>query len=478
MNKKIIFHTLGWVLLIEAICMIMPLICAMVYRETEALSFAYTILGTAIIGFTLTKLPIKTKSMYAKEGLIIVALSWIVMSLAGSVPFVISGYIPSFTDALFETVSGFTTTGASILTNVEALPKSLLFWRSFTHWIGGMGVLVFLLAILPISGANNMHLMRAESPGPTVSKLVPRIKSTAKILYAIYSVMTITEIIFLLLGGMSPFEAIIHALGTAGTGGFGIKNNSIEGYSPYLQNVITVFMLLFGINFSLYYLMLTKHFKEAIKSSELRTYLGLFAVASIFICINILPQANSISEALRLSCFQVASVMTTTGYSTCNFDLWPTFSKTILVILMFIGASAGSTGGGIKVSRIIVVVKSIGKELKTMIHPKSVRKLTVDGHAVEHETVRGINVFLAAYACIFVISLLIIALDNQSFTTSFTAVTSAINNIGPGLDAVGPAANFSILSPLSKLVMIFDMLAGRLEIFPILILFSSFTYKK
>ncbi len=478
MNKKIIFHTLGWVLLIEAICMILPLICAMIYREREVLSFAYTIAGVAIIGFGLTKLPIKSKSIYAKEGLIIVALSWIVMSVAGAVPFVISGHIPSFIDALFETVSGFTTTGASILTNVEALPNSLLFWRSFTHWIGGMGVLVFLLAILPISGANNIHLMRAESPGPTVSKLVPRIKSTAKILYAIYSVMTVIQIILLILGDMEPFEAILYSMGTAGTGGFGIKNNSVEGYSPYLQNVITVFMLLFGINFSLYYLALTKRFKEAINSSELKTYLGLFAVASIFICINILPQVKSIPDALRLSCFQVASIMTTTGYSTCNFDLWPTFSKTILVILMFIGACAGSTGGGIKVSRIVVVVKSIGKELKTMIHPKSVRKLTVDGHAVEHETVRGINVFLAAYACIFVASLLIVALDNQSFTTSFTAVASAINNIGPGLDAVGPAASFSILSPVSKLVLSFDMLAGRLEILPILILFSTFTYKK
>ena len=478
MNKKMIFHTLGWVLLIEAICMILPLICGMIYKEQEVLSFAYTMGLIAIVGFILIKLPLKSKSLYAKEGLIIVALSWIVMSLAGCIPFIISGYIPSFTDALFETVSGFTTTGASILTDVEALPKSLLFWRSFTHWIGGMGVLVFLLAILPMSGANNMHLMRAESPGPSVSKLVPRIRSTAKILYAIYSALTIIEIIFLLAGGMSPFESILHAFGTAGTGGFGIKNNSIEGYSPYLQNVITVFMMLFGVNFSIYYLALTKHFKEIIKSTELKTYLGLFAIASIFICINILPQVSGVAEGLRLSCFQVATVMTTTGYSTCNFDLWPTFSKTILVLLMFIGASAGSTGGGIKVSRIIVVIKSIGKEIRTLIHPKSVRKITVDGHVVEHETVRGINVFLAAYACIFVFSLLIIALDNQSFTTSFTAVTSAINNIGPGLDAVGPAANFSIFSPLSKLVLVFDMLAGRLEIFPMLVLFSSFTYKK
>ena len=478
MNKKMIFHTLGWVLLIEAICMILPLICGMIYREREVLSFAYTIAAVAIVGFALIKLPLKSKSLFAKEGLIIVALSWIIMSLAGCIPFIISGHIPSFTDALFETVSGFTTTGASILTNVEALPRSLLFWRSFTHWIGGMGVLVFLLAILPISGANNMHLMRAESPGPSVSKLVPRIKSTAKILYTIYSVLTLIEIVFLLFGGMSPFEAILHSFGTAGTGGFGIKNNSIEGYSPYLQNVITVFMMLFGVNFSIYYLALTNHFKEILKSTELKTYLGLFAIASIFICVNILPQASGITEALRLSCFQVATVMTTTGYSTCNFDLWPTFSKTILVLLMFIGASAGSTGGGIKVSRILVVVKSIGKELRTMIHPKSVRKITVDGHTVEHETVRGINVFFAAYACIFVVSLLIITLDNQSFTTSFTTVVSAINNIGPGLDAVGPAANFSILSPLSKFVMIFDMLAGRLEIFPMLVLFYRFTYKK
>lgn len=478
MNKKMIFHTLGWVLLIEAISMILPIICGMIYREREVLSFAYTILATGIIGLILIKLPVKSKSLFAKEGLVIVALSWIVMSIAGAAPFVISGHIPSITDALFETVSGFTTTGASILTNIEVLPKSILFWRSFTHWLGGMGVLVFLLAILPISGANNMHLMRAESPGPSVSKLAPRIKSTAKILYAIYSALTVIEIILLLIGGMPPFEAIVHAFGTAGTGGFGVKNNSIAGYSPYLQNVITVFMLLFGANFSVYYLVLTKRFKEAIKSSELRAYFAIFAIASIFICINILPQVSSISEALRLSCFQVSSIMTTTGYATHDFDLWPTFSKTILVLLMFIGACAGSTGGGIKVSRIIVVAKSIGKELRTLVHPKSVRKITVDNHVVEHETVRGINVFIAAYASIFVVSLLIIALDNQSFTTSFTAVASAINNIGPGLDAVGPTANFSILSPLSKFVLIFDMLAGRLEIFPMLVLFSKFTYKK
>lgn len=478
MNYKIILHTLGWVLNIEAAAMLLPLICAVAFGEPYVALFAFCIALCLLFGLPLTIKKPPKKSMYAREGFITVALSWIVLSIFGAFPFFISGFIPNFIDALFETVSGFTTTGASILTDVEALPKSLLFWRSFTHWIGGMGVLVFLVALLPLSGGNNLYLIKAESPGPSVSKLVPKVRSTAKILYEMYLGLTIIEIILLLLGGLDLFSALTLSFGSAGTGGFAILNSGCASYSPYVQNVITVFILLFGIDFSLYYLLLLGKFKSILHSEELKSYLGIVALSIIVIAFNCRHLYESLETTFRHAAFQVASIITTTGYSTTDFNLWPELSKTILVTLMFMGACAGSTGGGIKVSRIIILVKSIFKEISTAIHPKSVRKLTLNKRPVEHEVVRGVNVYMAAYIIIFVVSILVISLDNFNFTTNFTAIAATLNNIGPGLDAVGPTQNLSVFSSLSKLVMIGDMLIGRLEIFPILVLFAPSSWRK
>ena len=382
MNYKIIAYTLGWVLNIESACLILPLICSLIYKENTTFALAVCIAICLALGISLSIKTPKNKSLYAKEGFVTVALAWIVMSIFGCLPFVISGYIPSFIDALFETVSGFTTTGASILSDVEALPKSLLFWRSFTHWIGGMGVLVFIIAILPLSGGNNMHLIKAESTGPSVGKIVPKVKSTAKILYGLYILLTVIEIALLLFNGMDLFSAITLSFGTAGTGGFGILNSSCGDYTPAIQVIITVFMLLFGVNFSLYYLLLLGRVKDVLKSSELKTYFAVVALATICICINCMDMFKSVGEALRHSAFQVASIITTTGYSTCDFDLWPSFSKTILVLLMFLGACAGSTGGGIKVSRIIILFKSILKEVKIAVHAESTHKITMDVHMI------------------------------------------------------------------------------------------------
>lgn len=478
MNYKVVLHTLGWVLNFEALCMLLPLICAAVYGEPYTLTFAVCIAVCLFFGILCTVNIPKNRSMYSREGYITVALSWIALSIFGALPFYFSGTIPRFEDALFETVSGFTTTGASILTDVDAMPRCMLFWRSFTHWIGGMGVLVFLVAILPLSGGTNMHLLRAESPGPSVGKLVPKIKSTAKILYGIYTVLTIIQIILLLCGGMSLFEALTISFGTAGTGGFAVRSSGMADYSSYIQNVVTVFMIIFGIDFSVYYLILMRRFKSALRSDEVRAYLGIIAAATVIICINSYGAFRGLGDALKHSAFQVASIITTTGYATVDFDRWPELSKAVLVVLMFIGACAGSTGGGIKVSRIVILFKTIVKELKITAHPKSVHKVTMSGRQIEHETVRAINVFIASYLMIFVASFLILSIDNFSFTTNFTAVATTINNVGPGLDLVGPVRNFSIYSPLSKLVMIFNMLVGRLEIFPMLILFSPYTWKK
>lgn len=478
MNHRIITYTLGWVLNIEGVCLLLPLICSLLYKDSCSLLFLLCAGLCLVCGAALSLRQPKKKAMYAKEGFVIVALSWIVMSIFGALPFYLSGYIPNYIDALFETVSGFTTTGASVLSDVEALPKSLLFWRSFTHWIGGMGVLVFLVAILPLSGGGNMHLIKAESPGPAVSKLVPKVKSSAKILYGIYIIFTLLEVIFLLFGGMTLFEAFTLSFGTAGTGGFGLLNSSIGEYSSYVQIVITVFMIIFGIDFSLYYLILLRRFKTAVKSEELRAYIGIIAVSVILITVNCRGLYESLFEAIKHSAFQVSSIITTTGFSTVDFDLWPSFSKTILVMLMFCGACAGSTGGGIKVSRLLILFKSICREIRIAAHPRMTKKITVNGRVVEHETVRNINVFLAVYIVIFFASLLIISLDNFGFTTNFTAVAAAFNNIGPGLAEVGPTRNFSLYSPLSTLVLTFDMLAGRLEIFPLLVMLSPYTWKK
>ena len=478
MNYKRIFHTLGLVLCCEAGCMLLPLICAIIYKETVWSDFFVCIALCLAAGIILAMQNSKNKEIYAKEGFIIVALSWIIMSVFGAMPFVISGAIPNFIHALFETVSGFTTTGATILSDVEVLPKSLLFWRSFTHWIGGMGVLVFLVALLPMSGGNNLHLMRAESTGPSVNKLVPKVKSSAKILYGIYIGMTLILVILLLAGGMSLFDALTHAFGTAGTGGFGIKNSGLSDYSPYIQVIITIFMALFGIDFSVYFIILMRKFKLLLRADEVKTYIGIILISTALICLNCYSVFGNIWTSLRHSAFQVSSIITTTGFATVDFDKWPELSKAILVLLMFVGACSGSTGGGIKVSRIVIFCKSIGKEIMYAAHPKSVKKTMMNGRIIEHETIRVINVYMAAYLVIFVASVLLISIDNFDFTTNFTAIAATLNNIGPGLAKVGPAANFSIYSPFSLIVMTFDMLIGRLEIFPMLVLFSKYTWKK
>lgn len=478
MNYRMIGYTLGWVLNFEAGLMLLPLICSIIYGEKCVESFILCILICLLFGIPLVLKRPKKLDMYSKEGFVIVALAWIIMSLFGCLPFIISGAIPNFIDAFFETVSGLTTTGASILSDVEALPKGIIFWRSFTHWIGGMGVLVFLVAILPLSGGSNMYLMKAESPGPSVTKLVPRVKSTAKILYGIYATLTFVLIIFLLTGKMSLFDAITTAFGTAGTGGFGIKNNSIAGYSSYIQIVVTIFMIIFGVNFSIYYLLLMKKFKDIFRSDELKAYIFIIVLATALISINAYSHFDGVFSAIKHSAFQVSSIITTTGFYTKDFNLWPEFSKIIIVLLTFMGASAGSTGGGIKVSRILILLKTIKKELKIAAHPKSVHKVSLDGHPIEHEVMRSANVYMIAYIAIFVVTLLLISLDNFDFTTNFTAIATTINNVGPGLSMVGPVENFSIFSPFSKLILSFTMLIGRLEIFPMLVLFAPSKWKR
>ncbi len=420
----------------------------------------------------------KSTVFYAREGFVAVSLSWIVLSITGALPLFLSGEFPSYTDALFETISGLTTTGASILTDVEALSKCNLFWRSFTHWIGGMGVLVLILAILPLAGGYNMYLMRAESPGPTVGKLVPRVKHTARILYEMYIFMTVIQIILLLITGMSPFASMTLAFGTAGTGGFGVLNSSIGSYSVASQAVITVFMILFGINFNVYYLIRVRKPQQAFQHEEMRYYLGIIFAAVLMITINIRGSFHSLLEAFHHAAFQVASIITTTGYSTVDFNVWPEFSKFILVMLMFIGACAGSTGGGIKVSRVVIMLKLVKNELSYLIHPKRVRQIHFEQHVVNKDILRSISVFFIAYALIYGGSVLLITLDNLDFTTNFTAVAATLNNIGPGLSQVGPASNFSVFSQPAKYVLMFDMLAGRLELFPLLLLFTPSTWKR
>ncbi|MBR2296699.1 MAG: TrkH family potassium uptake protein [Clostridia bacterium] len=485
MNFHIIKRTLGWILLFEALFFIVPLITAIVYGEGELVSFLVSMSICIALGVVCLIGKPKSEYIYAKEGFVIVALSWIVMSIFGALPFWLSGSIPSFVDALFETVSGFTTTGATIISTgaqVEALPKCILIWRSFTHWVGGMGVLVFIMAFLPLSGARNMHIMRAESPGPTVDKLVPRVKTTAAVLYSIYLAMTAIQFVLLISGGAAPFDALNISFSTAGTGGFSIKADGMAGYSPYIQIVTTVFMILFSINFNSYYMLIRGKLKDAF-NTEVRVFLIIVLIAIIAITLNVLLTPSetydySVGEAIRHSAFSVGSIISTTGFVTENFDLWPAFSKTILVILMFIGACAGSTGGGLKVSRCIILGKGALHELKMAIHPKQVRKITIDKRSVESETVRTVSSYLVAYIIIYVISMLIISLDCQDLETNFTAVAATINNVGPGLSAVGPAGNFAFFSDISKIVFIFDMLAGRLEVFPMLILFSASTWKK
>ena len=478
MNYSIIVYIIGWILNLEAALMLLPSLTALLYHEHDGVFFLITIAICLAIGIPMTrKKPSKTV-FYAREGFVTVALSWIVLSIFGACPFVISGSIPDPVNALFETVSGFTTTGASILTDVEALSHCMLLWRSFTHWIGGMGVLVFLLALLPLTGGYHMNLMKAESPGPSVGKLVPKVQSTAKYLYTIYLALTVLEFIFLAIGRMPLFDNICLSFGTAGTGGFGVKNSSCGDYTPYQQGVITVFMILFGVNFNAYFFIITRKFVQAFKMEEIRAYLGVIVFSIVAISVNTLRFFGGFGLALRHAAFQVGSIITTTGFSTVDFNQWPSFSKTILVGLMFLGACAGSTGGGVKVSRFLILAKTVKKELLLYLHPNAVRKVKLDGKPLAHEVVRSTNIFIIVYILIFGFSLLLISLDNFDFTTNFTAVAATMNNIGPGLELVGPAENFSLYSYGAKLVLIFDMLAGRLELFPLLLLFFRNTWKK
>ena len=478
MNYSIVLYILGCVLKFESAFLVLPALVGLIYREHASVSYLAVAVLCLILGVLLTHKKPRSTNLYTREGFVAVALSWIIMSIFGAIPFVLTGDIPFYVDALFETISGFTTTGSSILTDVESISKASLFWRSFSHWIGGMGVFVFIMAILPMMGGSTMNLMKAESPGPSVSKLVPHVKDTAKILYGIYIAITICEATILRALGMPLFDSLTTTFGTVGTGGFGIRNDSIAGYSPAIQITITVFMILSGINYTAYFYILTGKIKELFKIEEVRWYLAIIFGSVAVITWNVRSLYPTFSETLRHAFFQVGSIITTTGYATTDFDLWPALSKTLLVTLMFIGACAGSTSGGIKVSRILILLKTIRKELSLIIHPRQVKKIRMDGHPVDHETLRSANVFLVVYFVLLLTSMLLISVDEFDFSTNFTSVVTVLNNIGPGLNLVGPTQNFSIFSPFSKFVLMFDMLAGRLELFPIMILLMPSTWKR
>lgn len=477
MNGSIIRYILGKVLKIEGALLLLPCLTGLVYQEREGFAFLTVAAICVALGQLMSwKKPTDTL-FYLKEGCVTTALSWIVLSAFGALPFVLTGEIPSFTDAMFEMVSGFTTTGSSILTDVEAMSHATNIWRCFAHWVGGMGVLVFLLAIVPLNGGSNMNLMKAESPGPSVGKLVPKVKSTARILYIIYFVMTVIQLVLMICCGMPVFDALCTAFGSAGTGGFGIKADSMASYSPTIQWIVTIFMILFGVNFNAYYYIVFGKVRKALGMEEVRWYFIIILASTAFITWNILPMYGGVFTSLTHAAFQVGTIITTTGYATTNFDLWPSASKTILVLLMLIGACAGSTGGGFKVSRLVILVKSIVREMNSYIHPKSVRKVKFDGAPVEQELLHSIQVYLAVYVLLFAGSVFLISLENYDLVTTFTAVATTFNNIGPGLALIGPAGNFSFFSDFSKWVMIFDMLAGRLELFPLLILFHPTLWK-
>ena len=479
MNYKMMGRFVAQIVTIEAVFMLPAMLISGCYGEWTAVAgFAWTLLIMLTVSGALFALCRRTHTIFgAREGLVCVGVGWIVLSALGCLPFVFSNSIPRYIDAFFEIVSGFTTTGSSVLGDVEALPKGMLYWRSFSHWLGGMGVLVFLLALAPTGGQGfTMHLLRAESPGPDVGKLVPKMRKTASILYLIYVGITVLNVIFLLLGDMHWLEALCTAFGTVGTGGYGVRNDSLVSYSPYIQNVTTVFMLLCGINFSCYYLLLLGNFRSIFKDEELRTYLLLVAGAIVLITLDVRDLYDSLADTLRHSAFTVSTIITTTGYGTTDFDLWPTFSKGILMLLMVVGACAGSTGGGFKIARMLLVVKSLGRNIRQLLSPRRVQVIRNNGKAVSEQVLDNTNAYLAAYVVIIIASFLVVSLDNQSVETTFTAVLACFNNIGPGFDAVGPTCNFSGLSDLSKLVLSLDMLAGRLEIFPILALFSRNTW--
>ena len=479
MNITAILNIIGHVMKYEIILLLIPFFVALFYGQGDANAFLYTVLLMIPIALILIKIKGKKNEIYAKEGFLTVGLAWIVISFFGALPFVFSGAIPSLVDAFFETSSGFTTTGASILTEIQSLPKGILFWRSFTHWVGGMGFLIFILALMPTFSGNTIHLLKAESPGPTPGKIVPKIKQTAKILYAIYFVLTLIETI-LKSAGLSWYDSIIHALGTAGTGGFSNMNASVAAFNnPAVEWIITIFMLLFGVNFVLYFQLIRGNVKAFFKSEELKWYLIAVFASIIIIAVNIIPfNHGDVTKSIRDSAFQVSSIVTTTGYATVNFNLWPTLSKVILIMLMFMGAMAGSTGGGIKTIRIVIIFKAIRREIDKILHPRRVKSVKIDGNVVEEETISGVFLFIFAYIIISLIAIFIVSFDNFDVTTTVTSVIATLSNIGPGLEMVGPAGNFSAFSDLSKLVLSFCMLAGRLEIYPMLILFSPSLWKK
>lgn len=481
MNRKIVFNVTGKLLQAMSLILLLPMAVSLIYKESSFFSFLITSLISLSIGVILRVVTRKhNKFLYAREGFLIVSLAWLSASLVGCIPFIISGEIPSFFDAFFETVSGFTTTGASVVKDVEAMSKGMLFWRSFTHWIGGMGVLVFMVAFMGNLSDRAIHILRAEMPGPVVGKLVPRAKDTSKVLYIMYLVMTLIQILLLYIGEMNLFESIIHALGTAGTGGFGTKPDGLSGYSAYSQWVIIIFMLIFGVNFNLYYLMTIRRFKAVIKSTELRTYLGIVAASVLFISLNVRHLFPTWSDAFRQSAFQVSSIMTTTGYATTDFNLWPQFSKSILLILMFIGGCAGSTAGGLKISRVVIIFKMVLRETKRLIHPRSVGTVKFEGKDVDEGTKSSITTYFSIYMIgIFIVFILLsLTAGNFDFETNFTATITCFNNVGPGFNIVGPVGSFAGYSDISKLILSFAMLFGRLEIFPLLIALNPSTWRK
>ena len=478
MNYQMIGYVIGRILVTEAALLVLPTVTALAYGESLR-PFLLTALLLVAVGLIMGRKKPGRTALYARDGFAVVALAWLLMSAFGALPFVISGDIPFYVDAFFETVSGFTTTGASILTEIEPLHRGILFWRSFTHWVGGMGVLVFVMAILPMTDGHGMHLMRAEVPGPSVGKLVSRMSDTAKILYGIYLVLTVIEIVLLMAGGMPLFDSCIHAFGSAGTGGFSNRNLSVGAYdNAYFDVVIGVFMLLFGVNFNLYYFLLIKRFKDVFHSEELRAYLGIVTAAVIAIAVDILHIYGSVGKSLRYAFFQVSSIITTTGFATADFNTWPTFSKGILVVLMFIGACAGSTGGGVKVARVVILVKSSLADMRKMLHPNAIATVRFEGKPLTERSVRGVHVFISVYLLVFAVSFLLLTLEGFDLVTTFTALAACINNIGPGLEVVGPVGNYAQFSPWAKLLLSFNMLVGRLEIFPMLLLCAPSIWKR
>ena len=479
MNRGMTTYILGRMLGVEALVLLVPALVSVIYGEEGWKAFLLTSAILVLLYVLFGRKKPQDSTIYGKDGFIIIACAWILWSVFGALPFYISGEIPSYIDAVFETVSGFTTTGSTILTDIESMSKGMNFWRCLTHWIGGMGVLVFVMVIVSLEDKNSMHLMRAEVPGPETDKLVPKARDTAKILYSMYFVLTLAEVIFLLAGGMDLYDSIIHSFSTAGTGGFNNRNSSVAFYdSAYIDGVITVFMLLFGINFNMYYLLLLKKVKDVFKNEETRAYLGIILGSTLLITINILSIYEKPLKAFRYAIFQVSAIITTTGFATANFDLWPEFSKCILLGLMIVGACAGSTGGGMKVSRVLILLKSIKREMKRLLHPKSVSIVKVNGKKVKDETLQGVYVYFISYVAIFILSVLLISLNNFDFATSFSGVLTTINNIGPGISAIGPIENFAKFSDFSKIVFCLDMLIGRLEIFPFLVLLSPNLWRK